>query len=155
MTTKPHSKLDSGTAREIAESCLANALRRADRAAMQYYDEALRPFGLKMTQMSLLVALRLTAPVTVQKLASTMVMDRTTLTRNLGALERRGLVAIAPGEDRRTRQVSLSRKGHALLAKAYPAWGKAQARVERQLGGERTRRLVAELAGTAEALGRR
>jgi DNA-binding MarR family transcriptional regulator len=155
MTTKPHNNLEPGTAREIAESCLANALRRADRAAMQYYDEALRPFGLKMTQMSLLVALRLTEPATVRKLASTMVLDRTTLTRNLGALERQGLVAVAPGEDRRTRQVSLSRKGHALLAKAYPQWRKAQARVEHRLGADRTRRLVAELAGTVEALGRR
>jgi DNA-binding MarR family transcriptional regulator len=155
MSTKPHSQLDTGQARKIAQGCLANALRRADRAAMQYYDEALRPFGLKMTQMSLLVALRLSEPVTVQKLAGTMVMDRTTLTRNLGALERQGLVTIAAGEDRRTRQVSLSRKGHALLAKAQPAWRKAQARVERRLGGDRTRRLVAELAGTVEALGRR
>ncbi len=155
MNTKPRGKLEPGTAREIAESCLANALRRADRAAMQYYDEALRPFGLKMTQMSLLVALRLTEPATVRKLASTMVLDRTTLTRNLGALERQGLVAVAPGEDRRTRQVSLSRKGHALLAKAYPQWRKAQARVERRIGTDRTHRLVAELAGTVEALGRR
>ncbi len=137
---------------EMAECCVANRLRRADRAVMQYYDAALRPFGLKMTQLSLLVALRLRAPVTIQDLAKTMVMDRTTLTRNLAALQRQGLVRVEPGEDRRTREARLSAAGHDMLARAYPEWRKAQSRVRRKLGAERARRLVAELTAAVDAL---
>ena len=144
--------LDVEGAREIADGCVANRLRRADRAVMQYYDAALRPFGLRMTQLALLVALRLRAPVTIQDLAKTLVMDRTTLTRNLAALERQGLVRVEPGEDRRTREARLSAAGHDVLARAYPEWRKAQGRVRRKLGAERARRLVAELTEAVEAL---
>ena len=152
MSTKQTEMLDVEGAREIAEGCVANRLRRADRAVMLYYDAALRPFGLRMTQLSLLVALRLRAPVTIQDLAKVMVMDRTTLTRNLAALERQGLVRVEPGEDRRTREARLSGDGHEVLARAYPEWRKAQGRVRRKLGAERARRLVAELTEAVDAL---
>ncbi len=152
MSTRQTEVLDVEGAREIAEGCVANRLRRADRAVMQYYDAALRPFGLRMTQLSLLVALRLRGPVTIQDLAKVMVMDRTTLTRNLAALERQGLVRVEPGEDRRTREARLSGDGHEVLARAYPEWRKAQARVCRKLGAERARRLVAELTEAVDAL---
>lgn len=152
MTTTPTETLELEHARDIANGCVANRLRRADRAVMTYYDAALRPFGLKMTQFSLLVALRLREPVTIQDLARAMVMDRTTLTRNLAALERQGLVRVAPGEDRRTREARLSETGHGLLARAYPEWRKAQGRVRDKLGAARTRQLVAELSDAVEAL---
>ena len=152
MNAKSSQRLELGSARDIAEGCVANRLRRADRAVMTFYDAALRPFGLKMTQFSLLVALRPREPVTIQDLARAMVMDRTTLTRNLAALERRGLVQVEPGEDRRTREARLSEAGHGLLARAYPGWRKAQGRVRDRLGAGRTRRLVAELSDAVKAL---
>ena len=150
--TKRADQLDLKGAREIAQGCLANRMRRADRAVMHYYDEALRPVGLKMTQFTLLVALRLRAPVTMQDLAKALVMDRTTLTRNLAALERQDLVRIAPGEDRRTRVIGLTAAGHAVLARAFPEWRKAQARVRRKLGAERSDRLVQALTETVDRL---
>ncbi len=152
MTKKPTNKLDLKGAREIAEGCIANRMRRADRAVMQYYDTALRPFGLKMTQFTLLVALRLKEPVTIQELAKALVMDRTTLTRNLAALTRQDLVRIAPGEDRRTRVVELTAAGHAALVRAFPEWRKAQARVRRKLGADRSDSLVRALAEAVDTL---
>ncbi len=145
-------QLDLKGAREIAQGCIANRMRRADRAVMQYYDTALRPFGLRMTQFTLLVALRLKEPVTIQDLAKALVMDRTTLTRNLAALTRQALVRIEPGEDRRTRVVELTAAGHAALARAFPEWRKAQARVRRKLGAERSDRLVRALAEAVDTL---
>jgi DNA-binding MarR family transcriptional regulator len=152
MTKKPTDKLDLKGAREIARSCIANRMRRADRAVMHYYDTGLRPFGLKMTQFTLLVALRLKEPVTIQDLAKALVMDRTTLTRNLAALTRQDLVRITPGEDRRTRVVELTAAGHASLAHAFPEWRKAQARVRRKLGADRSDRLVRALAEAVDTL---
>jgi DNA-binding MarR family transcriptional regulator len=152
MTKKPTAKLDLKGAREIARSCIANRMRRADRAVMHYYDTGLRPFGLKMTQFTLLVALRLKEPVTIQDLAKALVMDRTTLTRNLAALTRQDLVRITPGEDRRTRVVELTAAGHASLAHAFPEWRKAQARVRRKLGADRSDRLVRALAEAVDTL---
>jgi DNA-binding MarR family transcriptional regulator len=152
MTKKPTNKLDLKGAREIAEGCIANRMRRADRAVMHYYDTALRPFGLKMTQFTLLVALRLKEPVTIQELAKALVMDRTTLTRNLATLARQALVRIEPGEDRRTRIVELTAAGHAALARAFPEWRKAQARVRRKLGADRSDRLVRALAEAVDTL---
>jgi len=149
---KPPEQLDLKGAREIAEGCIANRMRRADRAVMQYYDTALRPFGLKMTQFTLLVALRLKEPVTIQDLAKALVMDRTTLTRNLAALTRQDLVRIAPGEDRRTRVIELTAAGHAALARAFPDWRKAQARVRRKLGADRSDRLVRALTEAVDTL---
>jgi len=150
--TKPTEQLDLKGAREIAQGCIANRMRRADRAVMHYYDDALRPFGLKMTQFTLLTALRLMAPVTIQDLAKTLVMDRTTLTRNLAALERQDLAEIAPGEDRRTRVAELSAAGHAVLARAFPEWRRAQARVRRKLGAARADRLVGALTEAVDIL---
>ena len=152
MIKKPSEQLDLKGAREIAEGCIANRMRRADRAVMHYYDAALRPFALKMTQFTLLVALRLKEPVTIQDLAKALVMDRTTLTRNLAALTRQDLVRIEPGEDRRTRIVELTKAGHALLARAFPEWRKAQGRVRRKLGAERSDRLVRALAEAVDTL---
>ncbi len=152
MIKKPSEQLDLKGAREIAEGCIANRMRRADRAVMHYYDAALRPFGLKMTQFTLLVALRLKEPATIQGLAKALVMDRTTLTRNLAALTRQDLVRIEPGEDRRIRIVELTKAGHALLARAFPEWRKAQGRVRRKLGAERSDRLVRALAEAVDTL---
>ena len=154
MANKRKPEFETRKAREMAQGCLANRLRRADRAVMSYYDEALRPFGLRMTQLSLLVALRLSQPVTIQDLARHMVMDRTTLSRNLAPLEREGLVILAPGEDRRTRFVNLTATGQALLKRVHPEWRKAQARVARRLGGDRVGRLMRELSASVEALTR-
>jgi DNA-binding MarR family transcriptional regulator len=149
---KATERLDLKGAREIAQGCVANRMRRADRAVMHYYDDALRPFGLKMTQFTLLTALRLMAPVTIQELAKALVMDRTTLTRNLAALERQDLARIASGEDRRTRVAELSAAGHRVLARAFPEWRKAQARVRRKLGAARADRLVTALTEAVETL---
>lgn len=149
---KATERLDLKGAREIAQGCVANRMRRADRAVMHYYDDALRPFGLKMTQFTLLTALRLMAPVTIQELAKALVMDRTTLTRNLAALERQDLVRIASGADRRTRVAELSAAGHRVLARAFPEWRKAQARVRRKLGAARADRLVTALTEAVETL---
>jgi DNA-binding MarR family transcriptional regulator len=110
-------------------------LRKATRAVTQLYDRHLRPSGLKGTQFSILAVLANTGPSRLSRLAEVLVMDRTTLSRNLEPLERDGLVSVTSGKDRRTRQVALRPRGRKALAGALPLWEAAQEQVLRELGG--------------------
>ena len=96
--------------------------------------QAFRPFNLKATQFTLLNAIRLQEPIKLGDLAESMVTDRTTLTRNLSALERQGLVQSQPAIDRRIKAISLTAEGHQRLAEVYPHWQQAQKKTEELLG---------------------
>ncbi|MDD5035595.1 MAG: MarR family winged helix-turn-helix transcriptional regulator [Methylococcaceae bacterium] len=112
----------------------------------QFYDEMLRPAGIRVTQFSLLVAVSLAGSVTVTRLAELSVMDRTTLTRNLEVLEKQQLIDVSPGKDRRTRMVSITMEGREALAMALPLWKKAQSQVVEVLGASRWQTLQENLS---------
>lgn len=139
---------------DAAVDCVWRNFRGASRALTQFYDAMLEPSGLRVTQVSLLVGLYLSGGAggaTMSRLARDLVIDRTTLTRNLKPLARRGLVAIERGSDRRTRRVALTPEGRAALAAALPLWRKAQERVLASLGEPRWSRLFNEIAATVDA----
>ncbi len=141
-------------ATDTPQACLCFNLRKAARAVTQLYDAALEPAGLRATQFSLLAVLDRRDgrdAVTITDLARAMVMDRTTLTRNLRPIEKQGLVAIAPGDDRRTREVRLTQRGRTALTRATPRWRHAQTRMLDALGDRRARRLLGELSGAIDA----
>ncbi len=137
-------------------ACVCFALRKSARAVTQLYDAALDPSGLRATQFSLLAVLRAGGPLTISKLAEAMVMDRTTLSRNLGPVQKLGLVKIAPGRrDKRTKEVSLTARGAKRLSKADPLWIDAQAHMRKAMGARRSDHLLSELdMASAAALGR-
>lgn len=119
-----------------ATPCVCAAFRKAARALTLLYDAHLRPAGLRSTQYSLLKHVLAHQPAGVSRLAEAMVTDRTTLTRNVRLLERRGLVEIQAGADRRARSITITPRGRAAVAKATPAWERAQAYVLGQVGAE-------------------
>lgn len=134
-----------------APSCNCLALRQAARKVTQFYDGFLAPHGLRTTQFSILVHLRRSGPCGtpwgIQALAERLVMDRTTLGRNLRPLQRDGLVAIGPGvADRRARVLSITAKGAAVVEAATPAWEEAQRRFEQGYGPQPAADLRAALA---------
>lgn len=141
-------------ARATNNACVCGSLRRAARAVTQLYDDMLRPSGLRITQFSILGAAMEMSPITLTRLATATVTDRTTLTRNLKLLEEKGLVRIDAGGDRREREISLTRDGAEALKKAHPLWQKAQAQVTRSLGTKRLQAMQDELA-SATALWRK
>ena len=79
------------------EECTCLAVRQAARHITQLYDQHLAAAGLRTTQYSILVKLKRLGPMTINVLADAMVMDRTTLGRNILPLERDGLISVAPG----------------------------------------------------------
>ena len=125
--------------------CVCFNLRKTARWVTQLYDEALRPTGLRATQFSLLSVAHYLGTATINQLAEVMVMDRTTLTRNLKPLEAQGYLRIHPGKDRRQREVTLRPAGSKVLDQAIPLWKEAQAHVVQSLGKDRTGRLLKDL----------
>src|SRR2546426_35337 len=126
--------------------CACANIRRTDRVITQFYDEVLAPSGLNAPQFALLATLAEVAPITIRRLAEIMVMDRTTLTRNLKLLIKEHLVRGEEGEDRRRRLAFLTQEGEQALQRAWPLWQEAQARFEQALGRERFDALLTELS---------
>jgi DNA-binding MarR family transcriptional regulator len=134
-----------------ARRCACATIRRTDRVLTQFYDEMLAPSGLYVTQFSTLATLAEAAPITINRLAEFLVMDRTTLTRNLELLTKQHLVRIEEGQDRRMRLVFLTQEGEQALRRAWPLWQEAQARIERALGRERFEGLLTDLSAVLAA----
>lgn len=134
------------TAALPAPACACGRLRRAARALTQHYDDAMAPSGLRITQFSLLRTVARHGKARISELASTLLLDRTALSRNLDLLVTRGLLSVTTGRDARTREVALTRSGALALQAATPYWKRAQADVARRLGGERLDALIATLA---------
>jgi DNA-binding MarR family transcriptional regulator len=130
---------------EMARTCVDFNLRRAARKVTKAFDEAIRPSGLKITQFSLLTAAYLEENQNVGRLAELMGMDRTTLSRNLKLLEKRGLVKLEPGQDRREVRVSLTNEGLDAMEMAAPLWHEAQDEIVEGLGELRWEAMLAEL----------
>lgn len=143
-------KLPLDTALEIGKTCTCFNLRKATRRVTSLYDAALKPSGLKVTQVTLLTAIRISEPVTIKRLAKAIVMDRTTLSRNVSLLNKKGLIDIETGDDLRTRNLSLTEQGHASLAAAFPLWQKAQVEMKRQLGEDRWTSLLKGISDLVE-----
>lgn len=132
-------------------ACVCFNLRSAARAITRLYDEGMRRTGLRVTQVSILGVSTALGPVTVTRLAEVTVTDRTTLTRNLRVLERKGLVSLETGDDRRERKVAVTDRGREALAEAYPLWKEAQAQVAKRFGTDRLQRLLSELSAVVAA----
>ena len=123
--------------RKILESCACHRIRMAARAVTRSYDDALRPLGLRATQLALLAAIDAEGALSITALARLAGMDRTTLSRNLAPLERDGLVALGAEGWRRARTLALTAKGRSRLLEALPLWESAQRRLKRSLGAQR------------------
>jgi len=122
--------------------CNCAALREAARYVTQLYDQHLAAAGLRSTQYSILSRLKQLGPTTINTLAQALVMDRTTLGRNILPLQRRRLIVVKRGEnDARRKELHLTAAGRARLEAGSEGWAKAQAEFEGTLGKERASQL--------------
>ena len=130
---------------EVAGECLCLQMRQTARRLSQRYDEYLQPSGLRLTQVSLLVAIALAHAIPLTRLADILALDRTTLARNLKPLERDGLVEVSPGVDKRVHLIRLTEQGQQHLLQALPYWRQAQEEVRASLGSSQWEALRADL----------
>jgi len=135
MQKEPSPTLDRTTV------CNCLALRQAARHISQIYDSYLESEGLRTTQFSILAKLNRLGPLSINELAKSMVMDRTTLGRAIRPLQRDRLLTIGEGEDGRTRSLRLTATGEARLKAAAVKWREAQKKFELTFGAEDAVRL--------------
>ena len=120
------------------EECNCSVVRSAARHVTQLYDQFLAPVGLHVTQFSILAKLKRLGPTTINALAKEMVMDRTTLGRNVLPLERDSLIRIeASATDGRAKLLLLTKTGEKRLQAGREAWEQAQRRFEDRFGAKR------------------
>lgn len=117
--------------------CLCQASRRAALAITRSFERDLRPHDIRITQFTILTNLAARGPQTMGALATLLGVERTTLTRNLSVLERRGWVWQKPDpDDSRARLVGIKPAGRRKAEAAYGAWRQAQARIAEQFGDD-------------------
>ena len=145
---------DNETYAEILATCACLQMRKAARVVTQLYDESLRSVGLRVTQLPILVSLAAHGALSLSDLAEGLVLDRTTLLRNLKPLERRGLIEVSRDDGRRTRTAALTAAGHEVAAAAVPLWARAQSRVMDELGTGASLELQRALSRLVSLLGR-
>lgn len=135
---------------QVRDICLCLHVQRAARALARRFDTALRPLDLTNGQFSLMMSLNRPEPPSMAAVAPLLGMDRTTLTAALKPLARRGLVEVLPDpKDRRSRLLSLTRRGHALLAAALPIWVRTHAEIDETLPQSNPERLRNDLRTVA------
>lgn len=133
--------------RDAVTACAVMNLRQATRVITAFFDDELRPTGLRATQLNILMAIEVAGAATVTGLAEILAMERTTMTRNLQLLRRKGLIE--------ANAIALTPKGRRAAAKALPHWERAQAAVVGTLGQRRWRFLLRELGAAKATVPRR
>jgi DNA-binding MarR family transcriptional regulator len=131
MDKLPISSIDT-----ISKTCIAVRLRLLNRVVTNFYDDALRPLGLKVRQLNILIVtarLGLARPAQVCELLQ---LDTSTLSRNVDRMQVHGWLEVVPNEDARTQPFRLTAQGKRLIEKAVPAWEEAQRQAKELLGDE-------------------
>jgi len=118
----------------IAEECIAVRLRLLTRAVTKIYNQALRPHGLTVSQMNILVAVSYLGQAKQQDICRVLHLEKSTLSRDLSRMRERDWITEAPGDDGRSSLLRVTAHGGRLLQKAIPAWQQAQQEASALLG---------------------
>ena len=117
----------------IAAECYSLPLRLIHRVVTGIYDEALRPFGLRVAQLNLMVAIaKMGGQATAAGVGKFLLIEKSTLSRDLERMLQRGWIERA--SDGRSRRLHVTEEGRRLLERTLPAWEKAQSQAQRLLG---------------------
>jgi DNA-binding MarR family transcriptional regulator len=120
----------------IAGSCIAVRLRLLNRVVTNLYDDALRPLGIKVSQLNILIVTAKLGLARPAQVCDILHLDTSTLSRNLERLRAHGWLEVVPDEDARTQPFRLTPQGRRLIDKAVPAWEQAQRQAAELLGDE-------------------
>ena len=120
----------------LSKDCLAMRLRVLGRVIAGAYDAALRPLGLTSGQLTVLAVLVKLGPMPQARLAEMLMIEKSTLSRNIRRMIEAGLIIEEEVGTPPRRLISVSRDGRKALAAAYPAWERAQNEALEALGPE-------------------
>ena len=120
----------------ISKTCIAVRLRLLNRVVTNLYDDALRPLGLKVSQLNILIVTARLGLARPAEVCNILHLDASTLSRNVKPLQAHGWLEVVPDEDARAQPFRLTPQGKRLIEKAIPAWEKAQRQATEHLGSE-------------------
>jgi DNA-binding MarR family transcriptional regulator len=120
----------------ISKSCIAVRLRLLNRVVTNFYDDALRPLGLKVSQLNILMVTARLGLARPAQVCGILQLDASTLSRNIKPLQAHGWLEVVPEEDARAQPFRLTPQGRRLIEQAVPAWEKAQRQATELLGSE-------------------
>jgi DNA-binding MarR family transcriptional regulator len=120
----------------IARDCIAVRLRPLNRVITNLYNDALRPLGLKISQVNILVVTAKLGLARPGEVCAFLQLDTSTLSRNVERMRAKGWLEVVPGADARTQPFRLTTRGKRLLERAVPAWAQAQEQAKELLGDE-------------------
>jgi DNA-binding MarR family transcriptional regulator len=144
-------EIDNSKLAEMARTCACFNFRKASRSVTQLFDQILAPTGLRSTQLVILMTGELLGPSSIARLARELVMDRSTLTRNLKPLLNMGMLQLSKAETGKHKSVELTTDGRAALNKAAPYWERAQSHLVTRFGPDNLNRIMGDLGGVIEA----
>src|SRR3954447_7178564 len=139
VTQRSRTIMDNATTSSIdtiSRTCIAVRLRLLNRVVTNLYDDALRPLGLKVSQLNILVVTAKLGLARPAQVCDILQLDTSTLSRNVERMRAKGWLEVVPGEDARTQPFRLTPQGKRLIEKAVPAWEEAQRRATELLGDE-------------------
>ncbi|WP_155591746.1 MarR family winged helix-turn-helix transcriptional regulator [Lysinibacillus cavernae] len=123
---------------DYTQICVCANLRKKTRVVTQLYDKLLHPTGLKVTQYSMLAHIDLQQAVSISRLGEILLLDQTTVTRNITLLKQNGYVELnRDAHDARTKNITLTEKGLEKLQEAAPIWQEIQDRIIDDVGIEK------------------
>ena len=134
------------------ENCVCFNLRWVTRVVTQFYDAEMRRNGIRPTQGTILASLMARESWKMAELSDWLGMERTTLVRNLGPLQRDGLVRADGGGRGNRVELSITAKGRKQIQKLTPAWKSAQSAVVKTLGEKRWSAILSDLETAALAV---
>ena len=120
----------------IAKTCIAVRLRLLNRVVTNFYDDALRPLGLKVSQLNILIVTARLGLARPDRVCEILQLDTSTRSRNVKPLRAHGWLEVVPDEDARAQPFRLTPRGRRLIEKAVPAWEEAQRQAAELLGDE-------------------
>jgi DNA-binding MarR family transcriptional regulator len=120
----------------IARHCIAVRLRLLNRVVTNFYDDALRHLGLKVSQLNILVATGKLGLARPTQVCNILQLDTSTLSRNVERMRTKGWLEVVPDEDARAQPFRLTLQGRRLIEKAVPAWEEAQRQATELIGDE-------------------
>src|SRR5262245_32884118 len=120
----------------IARNCIAVRLRLLNRVVTNLYDDALRPLGLKVSQLNILVVAAKFGIARPAAVCSLLHLDASTLSRNVERMRAKGWLEIVPGAEGRAQPFRLTAQGKRLLERAASVWEVAQNQARELLGDD-------------------
>ncbi len=120
----------------IAKTCIAVRLRLLNRVVTNFYDDALRPLGLTISQLNILTVTAKIGLARPTQICELLQLDTSTLSRNVERMRAHGWLEVVAEDDARSQPFRLTLKGKRLIEKAVPAWERAQRQATELLGDE-------------------